>query len=89
MTSVVLMTNFRYRTTDNVNLPFKVHAVVNEITKNRVEYKVIIRALYSSHLSGQNVVIKIPTPLNTANTRINITGGKAKYVGSDNCMVWK
>jgi AP-2 complex subunit mu-1 len=59
------------------------------LTENKVEYKISIRANYSGKLFGQNVVIKIPTPLNTASTKISVQGGKAKYVGSENCFVWK
>ncbi len=73
----------------NVQLPFRVHAVVNEASKTRVEYKVVVRSMYPHKIYGQNVVIKVPTPTNTSNARISVTGGKAKYVGSENCIVWK
>ncbi|KAG5460211.1 MAG: Mu homology domain-containing protein [Olpidium bornovanus] len=79
----------RYRTTENVNLPFRVHPVVNEIGKTRVEYKVLIKASFSSKLYANNVVVKIPTPLNTANTDIRVGAGKAKYVPAENAIVWK
>lgn len=73
----------------NVQLPFRVHAVVNEASKTRVEYKVVVRSMYPHKIYGQNVVIRVPTPTNTSNARISVTGGKAKYVGSENCIVWK
>jgi AP-2 complex subunit mu-1 len=79
---------YRYRCTNNVNLPFRVHAVVNE-TANFVDYKISVRALFDHKILGQNVVIKIPTPPNTASAKTNLTAGKAKYVGSENAIVWK
>ncbi|KAH6583411.1 hypothetical protein BASA50_010289 [Batrachochytrium salamandrivorans] len=79
----------RYRTTENISLPFKVHAVVNELSPTRVEFRIAVKSLFSSKVFAQNIVIKIPTPLNTASTKINVTAGKAKYNGSENCMVWK
>ncbi|KAJ3333460.1 hypothetical protein HDU91_002927, partial [Kappamyces sp. JEL0680] len=78
----------KYRTTDNISLPFKVRAVVNEVTATKVEFKISVRSNYSSKLFAQNMIIKVPTPLNTASTRIQVNGGKAKYVGGENCFVW-
>ena len=40
----------RYRATENINLPFKVHVIVNEIGKTKVDYSVAIRANYGSKL---------------------------------------
>ncbi|KAK9708191.1 clathrin associated protein complex medium subunit, partial [Basidiobolus ranarum] len=79
----------RYRTTENVNLPFKVHPVVNEMGKTRVEYKIQVKANFSPKLYANNVVLKIPTPLNTAGTNIRVSAGKAKYVPAENCIIWK
>lgn len=79
----------RYRSTENVNLPFRVHPVVNEIGKNRVEYKILVKANFSNKLYANNVVIKIPTPLNAAGTSTRVTTGKAKYVPAENAIVWK
>ncbi len=79
----------RYRTTENISIPFKVRAIVNEVSQNKVEFKVSVKSNFSSKIYAQHIVIKIPTPLNTASTKINCNGGKAKYVGSENCFVWK
>lgn len=79
----------KYRTTENINLPFRVVAVVNEISKHRVEFKISVRGQFSHNIYAQNVVISIPVPTNTSSTKIHTTGGKAKYVGSENCMQWK
>ncbi|TKA73475.1 hypothetical protein B0A55_05944 [Friedmanniomyces simplex] len=78
-----------YRATENVNLPFKVHAIVNEVGKSKVDFSIAIRANYGSKLFATNVVVKIPTPLNTANTTHRTSQGKAKYEPSENAIVWK
>ncbi|KAF2819164.1 clathrin adaptor, mu subunit [Ophiobolus disseminans] len=79
----------RYRATENVNLPFKVHAIVNEVGKTKVEYSIAIRANYGSKLFATNVVVRIPTPLNTARITERTSQGKAKYEPEHNNIVWK
>ena len=79
----------RYRATENVNLPFKVHAIVNEIGKSKVEYSIAVRANYGSKLFATNVVVRVPTPLNTAKTTERVSQGKAKYEPEHNNIVWK
>lgn len=79
----------RYRATENVNLPFKVHAIVREQGTTKVEYSIAIKANYGSKLFATNVVVRIPTPLNTAKIVERTTQGKAKYEPESNCIVWK
>ncbi|KAL2813814.1 AP-2 complex subunit MU [Aspergillus cavernicola] len=79
----------RYRATENVNLPFKVHPIVREIGTTKVEYSVAIKANYSPKLFATNVIIRIPTPLNTAKTTERTSQGRAKYEPEHNNIVWK
>jgi len=79
----------RYRTTDNINLPFRINPIVKETTNNKVEYRIVVRSQFSNKVFAQNVIIRIPTPLNTSNTKIHVNQGRGKYVGSENHMVWK
>ncbi|KAF9421196.1 hypothetical protein BGZ94_008926 [Podila epigama] len=79
----------RYRTSDNINLPFRVHPVVTEIGKSKIEYKILVKANFSSKLNANNVVLTIPTPLNTAGVTCSVSAGKAKYVPAENSIVWK
>ena len=79
----------RYRSVENVNLPFKVHAIVREVGTTKVEYSIAVKANYGSKLFATNVVVRIPTPLNTANITQRTTQGKAKYEPESNCIVWK
>jgi AP-2 complex subunit mu-1 len=78
----------RYRTTENINLAFKVIPTVNEF-KTRVEYKVVVKSNFSAKLFANNVVIKIPTPPNAAKANIQVPIGKAKYAPAENALVWK
>ncbi|EAW12830.1 AP-2 complex subunit mu [Aspergillus clavatus NRRL 1] len=79
----------RYRATENVNLPFKVHPIVREVGTTKVEYSVAIKANYSSKLFATNVVVRIPTPLNTAKITERTSQGRAKYEPEQNNIVWK
>lgn len=79
----------RYRATDNVNLPFKVHPIVREIGTTKVEYSIAIKANYGSKLFATNVVVRIPTPLNTAKITERTSQGRAKYEPEQNNIVWK
>ncbi|SCZ96992.1 BZ3500_MvSof-1268-A1-R1_Chr4-2g06918 [Microbotryum saponariae] len=79
----------RYRSTTHVNLPFKVQPIVTEVGKTKVEYTIQIKANFSPKLSANNVVLKIPTPLNTAKVDCKVGIGKAKYVPAENVIVWK
>lgn len=79
----------KYRSTDQVHLPFKVQAVVSEFSSSRMEYKINLRANFPSKVYAQSVLLKIPTPPNVANTKLVVTGGKCKYAGSENCLIWK
>jgi AP-2 complex subunit mu-1 len=79
----------RYRATENINLPFKVHAIVNEVNKTLVNYSIAIRANYGAKLFATNVVVRIPTPLNTARISERVSQGKAKYEPEQNNIVWK
>lgn len=79
----------RYRSTTNVNLPFRLQPIVEEIGKSRVDYTVHVKANFSPKLAANNVVIRIPTPLNTTKVDIKVGIGKAKYVPAENVIIWK
>ena len=79
----------RYRCTSNVNLPFKVQPIVEEVSKSRVEYTVRVRANFDSKLNATHVVLRIPTPLNTTNVKCQVAMGKARYIPAENVILWK
>lgn len=80
----------RYRSTEHINLPFRVQAIVQEIGRTKVSYNISIRSTYSHKLFATGVVLRIPTPLNTAKIEgTRTTNGKAKYEPESNAIVWK
>ncbi|KAH8106937.1 clathrin adaptor mu subunit [Cristinia sonorae] len=78
-----------YRSTSNIKLPVKVIPTVTEIGTSSVSYVVTVKTNFSNKLSATNVVIRIPTPLNTTSVDCKVPNGKAKYVPADNVVVWK
>ncbi|KAH8090399.1 intracellular protein transport-related protein [Filobasidium floriforme] len=79
----------KYRSTTNINLPFKLQSHVVEPTKSRVEYTIQLRATFDPKLNANGVILQIPTPLNTSGVNCKVSMGKAKYVPADNMIVWK
>jgi len=79
----------KYRITQNVNLPFHVIPVVQEHGHSRVEYEIKIKGKFSAKLFATGVVVKIPTPKNTAKCKISQGLGKAKYNAEQNAILWK
>lgn len=79
----------KYRAIENINLPFRVIAQVTEMSKLRVEYNITVRGNYGAKLYATDVVVRIPTPLNTTDTSCHTSSGKAKYDPSVNQIVWK
>lgn len=79
----------RYRSTSNINLPFRLQTHVVEPTKSRVEYTIHLRAAFDGKLNANNVILRIPTPLNTTKADVKVGVGKAKYNPSENMIVWK
>lgn len=80
----------RYRATENVNLPFRVQAIVTEVGKTKVSYNISIRSTFNNKLFATNVTLRIPTPLNTAAVSgLRSSSGKAKYEPEGNAVVWR
>jgi AP-2 complex subunit mu-1 len=79
----------RYRSTSNVKLPLKITPTITEVGTTQVSYVVTVKANFNNKLSATNVVVKIPTPLNTTTVDCKVAQGKAKYQPSENYVVWK
>jgi AP-2 complex subunit mu-1 len=79
----------RYRSTTNVKLPLRVLPTVNEIGTSQVSYNITVKASFGNKLSATNVVLRIPTPLNTTGVDCKVANGKAKYVPAENVVIWK
>ncbi|KAJ3568303.1 hypothetical protein NP233_g5808 [Leucocoprinus birnbaumii] len=79
----------RYRSTSNVKLPLRIIPTVNEIGTSQVQYTITVKTNFDTKLSATNVVLRIPTPLNTTSVDCKVANGKAKYVPAENVVVWK
>uniref|UniRef100_A0A0L8GN70 MHD domain-containing protein n=1 Tax=Octopus bimaculoides TaxID=37653 RepID=A0A0L8GN70_OCTBM len=79
----------RYRTTKDINLPFRVIPLVRETGRHKMEVKVVVKSNFKPSLLAQKVEVRIPTPLNTSGVQVICMKGKAKYKASENAIVWK
>jgi AP-2 complex subunit mu-1 len=78
-----------YRCTSNVKLPLRVIPTVHEIGTSQVSYSIVVKANFNTKLNATNVVLRIPTPLNTTTVDCKVVTGKAKYVPEENVVIWK
>jgi len=79
----------KYRTTENINLPYKILPIVKEIGRSRVEASVTVKSNFHSQVFGTGVLIRIPVPKNTAVCHIISTIGRAKYIPEQEGIVWR
>ena len=64
-----------YRVSSNINLPFKITPVVQEYPEdNKIEYSVKLRSIFEYSNYGNNIVVKVPVPPNTVQTRCKYGG---------------
>lgn len=68
----------RYRTTKDINLPFRVIPLVKETGKGKMEVKVIVKSNFKSTLIGQKIEVRIPTPPNTCGVQLMCIKGTEK-----------
>lgn len=79
----------KYRSTSNVKLPLRIIPSVTEVGTSQVQYIVTVKTNFGNKLSATNVVVRIPTPLNTTSVDCKTPNGKAKYAPSENVVIWK
>ncbi|GJJ12305.1 hypothetical protein Clacol_006546 [Clathrus columnatus] len=79
----------KYRGTTNISLPLRVLPTITEIGTREVSYALTVKANFNTKLSATNVMLRIPTPLNTTTVDLKAPNGKAKYVPAENVIVWK
>ncbi|VEL32602.1 unnamed protein product, partial [Protopolystoma xenopodis] len=78
-----------YRTTKEINLPFRVIPLVREFGKTKLEVKVAVKANFKPALFAQKVEIRVPTPVNASGVQVICLKGQAKYKAAENAIVWK
>ena len=54
-----------------------------------MEYSIHLKANFDPKLNANDVVLRIPTPLNTTSVNCKVQLGKAKYVPAENVIIWK
>lgn len=79
----------RYRTTKDIQLPFRVIPLVREVSRNKMEVKVVVKSNFKPSLLAQKIEVRIPTPPNTSGVQLICMKGKAKYKAGENAIVWK
>jgi AP-2 complex subunit mu-1 len=80
----------RYRTSENVNPPFRISATrVKEISKARMEVDFRLKAEFQGKAVASDVVVKVPCPKNTAEVKVRVATGKAKYDPTQKAILWK
>ncbi|XP_019857611.1 PREDICTED: AP-2 complex subunit mu-like [Amphimedon queenslandica] len=79
----------RYRTTNDITLPFRVIPLVREASRQHMEIKVVLKSLFKPTLNAQHVEVKIPTPPNTAGVKLISLKGRPRYKSGENAIVWK
>lgn len=60
----------RYRTTKDISLPFRVIPLVKEISKTRMEIKVIVKSTFKPQLMSSKTEIRIPMPPSTSDVKV-------------------
>lgn len=79
----------RYRTTKDIQLPFRVIPLVREVGRHKMEVKVVVKSNFKPSLLAQKIEVRIPTPPNTSGVQLICMKGKAKYKAGENAIVWK
>ncbi|PIO66008.1 adaptor complexe medium subunit family protein, partial [Teladorsagia circumcincta] len=79
----------RYRTTKDIQLPFRIIPLVREVYRNKMEVKVVVKSNFKPSLLAQKIEVRIPTPPNTSGVQLICMKGKAKYKAGENAIVWK
>ncbi|XP_063726817.1 AP-2 complex subunit mu-like [Symsagittifera roscoffensis] len=80
----------KYRTTNDIALPFRVHPMVTERDKKHaMDYKVILKSNFKPAIQAQKIEVKIPIPPNATNVQLICMKGRAKYKSGENIISWK
>lgn len=80
----------RYRSSANIKPPLRIlSSRVKEVSRTRVEIDFRIKSEFSPKIHGTDIVVKMPCPGNTANVKIRVVQGKAKYDAPSQAILWK
>ena len=59
--------HFRYRTTKDIQLPFRVIPLVREVSRNKMEVKVVVKSNFKPSLLAQKIEVGVGLELNCLN----------------------
>lgn len=80
----------RYRSSANVSPPLRVlNSRVKEVSKTRIEVDFRLKSEFSAKNHATDVIVKVPCPQNTANVKVRVAQGKAKYDASQHAIMWR
>jgi AP-2 complex subunit mu-1 len=79
----------RYRKTENISMPFTITPMVHDLPGSNLEMRVAVRSTFDAKLSATPFILSIPVPENTSQVKLTTSVGKAKYVDTQNAVVWK
>lgn len=78
-----------YRITNSISLPFRLIPVVEEHGKTKVLYNIRLISQVPADESAQNIMVRIPCPPNTANSKPHVTKGRARYDPTQHAIIWR
>ncbi|KAH3756534.1 AP-2 medium chain [Pelomyxa schiedti] len=79
----------RYRTAENINLPFKIIHNITEIGHSRLDIRISVKSTFDVEMYASDVKISIPVPKTTAVCRIKAGSGRARYIPEFDAILWK
>ena len=79
----------KYRKTTDIKIPFSISPMIRDFPNGAKEIKVVVRSLFESTLTAHPFLLKIPMPDNASKVKVLPNYGNAKFVSSQNAVVWK
>lgn len=78
-----------YRVGENVKLPFRVLAIVDQLTPQRVVFNIKVIANIPEQMYASNANFYIPCPPNTARATVAVPAGRGFYDATKRRIVWQ
>lgn len=79
----------RYRINNSINLPFKIIPAIQEEGKTRMTINLKLVSNFNNRLHATNVLVKIPTPHNTARCKLQASVGRCKFEPEQKAVIWR
>lgn len=80
----------RYRSVGNTQAPIRVEqSRVKDVSATRTEIDFKLVMDFPAHIIVKDLTVKIPCPENTANVKVRVNNGKAKFDPSLQAIIWQ